>query len=420
MLIELGMGHEPLACYAEKPNQTRGRDYDTDESERRTCFQRDRDRILHSKAFRRLKDKTQLFTYPDNDHIRNRLTHSLEVAQIARSIARCLKLNEDLTEAIALAHDLGHAPFGHDGEKILDELLENNEGFDHNAQSFRIVTNLEQSYFENDGLNLSWETLEGIIKHNGPLTNSEGKPLPRFENGRLPFGITSYPFYENLQLHLFGSAEAQVATIADDIAYIAHDIDDGLRAKLIKIEELKNIQPLNEIIEEVERNFIEVESKGRKILDQTYNNEIVRRIIRKFTNDVIDTSNSNLSEKKPGKPDEIRNAGRDMITFSIEGKNSLDSIKDFQIKRMYKHDKVITAKEHGKTIIKTLFKKYIDEPKEMKKWFSRFSKIAETDKSRVVAEYIAGFSDKFAISEYERLCSPSKLVNTMADEDSDE
>ena len=361
MEFELGKGHEPLACYAENPSNTRKRDHDIDESERRTCFQRDRDRILHSTAFRRLKDKTQLFIYPGNDHIRNRLTHSLEVAQIARSIARCLKLNEDLTEAVALAHDLGHAPFGHAGERVLEELLIDKEGYDHNAQSFRIVTFLEQSYFNYDGLNLSWETKEGIIKHNGPLTDVEGNPLSG--NSKLPFGITSYPRYKELQLHLNGSAEAQVAAIADDIAYTAHDIDDGLRSKLIKIDDIRDLPLLHEIIEQVDLEKAKVE--GKKISDHTNNNEIVRRIIKRFVNDVIDTSNKKLSSLNPGNPDKIRNKTENVISLSIEGKDWLEKIKEFQHKYIQKHEKVISAEEHGKTIIEALLR---NTSRNLKKW----------------------------------------------------
>ena len=414
MNFELGKSNEPLACYAENPDQTKGRLHGNEKNERRNCFQRDRDRILHSTAFRRLKDKTQLFIYPDNDHIRNRLTHSLEVAQIARSIARCLKLNEDLTEALALVHDLGHPPFGHHGERVLAELLDDDEGFDHNLQSFRIVTYIEPSYFQYDGLNLSRETVEGIVKHDQSLIIGENN---KKEN--LPSVIKSYPDYNHLRLDVGPNAEAQVAIIADDITYTAHDIDDGLRTELINIGDIKSLQPLKEIVKEVEDEKKQVEelANGRVVLEHTYNNEIVRRIIKKFVDDVIDTSNSKLCELKPSNPDEIRNIrSKNVIALSIAGRESLNSIREFKEESIIRHEKIITAERYGEIIIKELFKIYNDKPTEMRKWYNRFSQKLECDINRVIADYIAGMSDRFAIREYKRLCSPSYLLTKIADE----
>ena len=292
MTAPLGYGAQPRAPYATDPDKSVGRLVPEPESPTRTPFQRDRDRIIHSTAFRRLKHKTQVFVYHEGDHFRTRLTHTIEVSQIARSLARALRLDEDLAECLALAHDLGHTPFGHEGEDVMDVCMAPHGGFDHNAQSLRIVTLLERRYAEFDGLNLSWETLEGLVKHNGPLTGADGTPLGKFAETGLPFAIRQHAQKQDLRLDTWPSAEAQAAAIADDIAYDAHDLDDGLRAGLLSLDQLGEVPFFADILAEVDARYPGLE-EARRI------HEIVRRSITRMVEDVIGEAVRRLERLAP-------------------------------------------------------------------------------------------------------------------------
>ena len=275
------------APYASDPAQSRGRLFAEAPSPTRTDFERDRDRVIHSTAFRRLKEKTQVFLYDEGDHYRTRLTHTLEVSQIARALARALRLDEDLAEALALAHDLGHPPFGHAGERALDVAMAGHGGFDHNAQSLRVVTSLERRYPNFDGLNLTWETLEGLVKHNGPLTDREGHPLGRYAESGLPYAIRDYVGRHDLWLSTYAGPEAQAASIADDIAYDAHDIDDGLRAGLLSRDGLADTPLVGDILASIATDY-------PRLADERANAELIRRLIAAMIGDVIAESRSRL------------------------------------------------------------------------------------------------------------------------------
>src|SRR5438270_38477 len=299
----------PRAPYASNPEQSRGRLHPEPEHEMRSPFQRDRDRIIHSSAFRRLKHKTQVFVYHEGDHYRTRLTHSLEVAQIARSIARALGLDEDLTEALSLAHDLGHTPFGHAGERELDQLMQPHGGFDHNAQSLRIVTRLERRYAAFDGLNLTWETLEGLVKHNGPLTDRGGEAIGPHRQRGLPPAIRAYSRTQDLELWSFASAEAQVAAIADDIAYDAHDIDDGLRAALFTVDDLLPLPLIGRIAARIGCEYPRLEPTRLA-------HELIRRLITSMIEDVVGETRRRLIELAPKTAGDIRYARNVVTAFS--------------------------------------------------------------------------------------------------------
>src|SRR5579883_2622579 len=321
-----------LAPYACDPRKSRGRLIAEPESATRSPHQRDRDRIIHSAAFRRLKYKTQVFVYHEGDYYRTRLTHSLEVAQIARSIARALALNEDLAEALALAHDLGHPPFGHAGEEALAEAMRPYGGFDHNAQTLRILTRLEQRYAEFDGLNLTWETLEGVVKHNGPLTGPHAK---RDGNaaGPLAEGILDYNRRHDLELDSFAGAEAQVAALSDDIAYNNHDIDDGLRAGLFEIADLREIPLVGPTFDALEKRYPGIE-RGRLI------HEAIRRLIDHMVNDLLDETRRRLEATKPASPEAVRALGAPLVAFSERMRENDRALRDFLFGRMYRHFRV--------------------------------------------------------------------------------
>ena len=397
MRQKLGYGVEPSAEYAVNPNYSKGRFFPEDDSPTRTVFQRDRDRIIHSTAFRRLKHKTQVFVYHEGDHFRTRLTHSLEVAQIARSIARALRLDEDLTEALALAHDLGHAPFGHEGESTLNDCLSDNGGFDHNAQSFRVVTSLERRYAAFDGLNLTWETLEGLVKHNGPLTDAKGNAIGKFKNHSLPIGITSFPFHTDLMLETWPSAEAQAAAIADDIAYNAHDIDDGLRAQLFCIEDMKDLTLVCEIIEEVDNKHPNLEI-SRRI------NEIHRRVITRPVEDVIKESMKRIGNLTPKNPDDIRQSDSATIAFSSAMTTAVAEIKTFLQQHMYKHENILAVRKTVSQVVRELFDAFVTDPTKLPTdWYLQLQNMNKLDRSRGIADYIAGMTDRFALKEHNRV-----------------
>jgi len=394
---KLGYGAQPLAVFAQDPNDTRGRFCPEPSSPTRTPFQRDRDRIIHSSAFRRLKHKTQVFVYHEGDHFRTRLTHTIEVSQIARALARALRLDEDLAECLALAHDLGHTPFGHEGEDVMHECMAPYEGFDHNAQSLRVVTSLEQRYAEYDGLNLSWETLEGLVKHNGPLLSPDGRPLGKFEGGKLPFAIREYQARQDLELDTWPSAEAQAAAIADDIAYDAHDLDDGLRARLIAVEDLREVPFLADILEEVDGRYPGLE-EHRRI------HEIVRRSITRMVEDVITESLRRIAEADPKSVTDVRNAGRCLVNFSDTMAGAEREVKSFLFANVYRHGDVLAIRRLVAGIVRDLFARFMAEPELMPApWNKDLKTIGESVLARRVCDYIAGMTDRFAISEHRRL-----------------
>jgi dGTPase len=373
-----------LAPYATSPAASRGRLYPEAESTTRTSFQRDRDRVIHSTAFRRLKHKTQVFVYHEGDHYRTRLTHSLEVAQIARSVCRTLALDEDLGEALALAHDLGHPPFGHAGEEALDECMAAYGGFDHNAQALRVVTTLERKYAEFDGLNLTWETLEGLVKHNGPLAGAS--PLPET--------IVAYNARHDLELGTFPGPEAQIAALSDDIAYNNHDIDDGLRAGLFDIDDLAPLPLVGPVFAEVKSRYPQIE-RARLI------HEAVRRVIDRMVNDLLAETGRRLAEARPGAVRDIRGLGRAIAAFSPEMAAHNTALKAFLFERMYRHKRVNEMTEKAKRVVKALFRVYMDDPESLPPEWRDAAREART-KARHVADYIAGMTDRFALDERQR------------------
>lgn len=389
------------APYAVDPRACRGRLYPEDASPTRTEFQRDRDRVLHSTAFRRLKHKTQVFVFHEGDHYRTRLTHTLEVAQIARSIARALMLDEDLAETLALSHDLGHTPFGHAGERALDACMADHGGFDHNAQSLRIVTQLERRYAAYDGLNLTWETLEGLVKHNGPLLDGEGTPIGEYAGRALPEAIRLYASEQDLELWSHASAEAQAAAVADDIAYNAHDIDDGLRAGLFTLDDLREAPVLREILEEVEHRWPGLDAHRSA-------HEVVRRVITRLVEDVIHEGARRLGEARPASAEDVRRAGQPMITFS-EGMMLADKqIKGFLYPRMYRHPRVMRVMRDAEGVLRDLFALYLERPAEMtQEWSDGIEALDDARRARRVADFIAGMTDRFAMQEHRRLFDAS-------------
>ena len=386
-----------LQPFASDQSKSRGRLYPEPTSPTRSEFQRDRDRIIHSSAFRRLKHKTQVFIEHEGDHHRTRLTHSLEVAQIARSIARALGLDEDLAEALALAHDLGHTPFGHTGEEALDVVMTPYLGFDHNAQTLRIVTSLERRYAAFDGLNLTWETLEGLAKHNGAVMDQQGNPVGRYTRFGVPFAISSYNQQQDLELATLAGAEAQAAAIADDIAYDAHDIDDGLRAGLFEIDELRDVPHLANLLDDIEQRYPDLEL-SRKI------HELQRRVITRFVEDVISESETRLAALKPGRAEDIRHAPSPVIAFSRQMAAADRSIKGFLFPHMYRHESVVRIRVGATQILTDLFEKFMGScdllPSE---WQEGLIPGDEITRARHIADYIAGMTDRYAIQAHQQL-----------------
>ena len=379
------------APYATLPETSRGRRVAEPESETRTPFQRDRDRIVHSTAFRRLKHKTQVFVSHEGDHYRTRLTHSLEVAQIARSVARQLGLNEDLAEALALAHDLGHTPFGHAGEEALNACMAPFGGFDHNAQTLRIVTRLERKYAAFDGLNLTWETLEGVVKHNGPLA---GPAAPR--KTPLPEPIREYNAQHDLALDTFPGPEAQVAALADDIAYNTHDIDDGLRAKLFAVADVKRIPVVAEAFHEVEMAYTGLEE--RRLI-----HEAVRRLIDRMVRDLLAETRRRIGAAQPATVADIRALGQPIAAFSAAMNEHHRALKSFLFTRMYRHDKVTRMTTHAAEVVRALFARYRAEPALLPEPWRDAAAGSDAKQARVIADYIAGMTDNYALDEHRRL-----------------
>jgi len=381
------MPHMERAPYASNPDASRGRLYPEAESLTRTCFQRDRDRIVHSTAFRRLEYKTQVFVNHEGDHYRTRLTHTLEVAQIARSIARSLKLDEDLAEALALAHDLGHTPFGHAGEDALSDSMRDFGGFDHNAQSLAVVTRLEERYPKFDGLNLSWETLEGLVKHNGPLSTG-GK-----EDG-LPREITQFNSLYNLELHTFASAEAQVAALADDIAYNNHDLDDGLRAGLFQMSDLRDVPLVGEIFRSVSADYPGID-------EARLGHEAVRRLIGEMVADCLTETGKRLKEAAPESAEEVRGLDHPVAAFSDSMITIDQQLKDFLFTNMYRHQRVNEMTSHANQVVRNLFTVFLKDPALLpEQWQQKADKAGTTKTAQVVSDYIAGMTDRFALDEH--------------------
>jgi dGTPase len=392
----IGFGREPLAPFAVEAQRSRGRLHPETPSPTRTEYQRDRDRILHSTAFRRLKDKTQVFLYDEGDHYRTRLTHTLEVSQIARALARALRLDEDLAEALALAHDLGHTPFGHAGERALNGLMSAYGGFDHNGQSLRVVTSLERRYPRYDGLNLTWETLEGLVKHNGPLTDKEGGPVGRYADSGLPFAVAEYAARQDLELSTYASAEAQAAAIADDIAYNAHDIDDGLRAGLLTLDGLREIALPGRLLA-----AIEAEHPGIPRERETH--ELIRRLITVTIEDVIAESMARLAALAPQSADAIRAAGRPVVGFSAAFAEADRAIKAKLEHDVYRHRRVMGVMEQAEALVRRLFERYRTDPDALPPEWRPAAHSSDAARARRVADFLAGMTDRFAIGEYRRL-----------------
>jgi dGTPase len=388
-----------LAPFACQPDSSRGRLWPERLSSFRSPFQRDRDRIIHSSAFRRLKHKTQVFVEHEGDYYRTRLTHTIEVAQVARTIAGVLGLNTDLAEAVALAHDLGHTPFGHTGEDAMERLMAPYGGFDHNAQALRIVTKLERHYADFDGLNLSWETLEGIAKHNGPVTgpNADAK-----HDGPLPYALAEVNAQWDLELDTHASAEAQVAAIADDVAYSHHDLHDGLRSGLFTEDDLMELPVTGPAFEEVDRTYPGLEKMRRR-------HEALRRVFGRMVEDVIAVAQNRLTAAQPQSVEDIRMMGTTIIRFSKPLYQDLKAVRSFLFHRMYRAPSVMTVRAEVTQMVDELFPLFLRQPDLLPPEWQGDVQAAtdETELARVVADYVAGMTDRFAIQEHARLFGTS-------------
>jgi dGTPase len=374
------------ASFASNPHDSRGRLFEEPRSDFRSCFQRDRDRIIHSSAFRRLKHKTQVFVEHEGDYFRTRLTHSIEVAQVARTIAGALGLNQELVEAVSLAHDLGHPPFGHTGEDALDAEMQAYGGFDHNAQAIRIVTALEQHYAQFDGLNLTWECLEGIAKHNGPV------PLPH------PPALRDYNRQHDLELQSYASAEAQVAALADDVAYNNHDLHDGLRAGVFSDAQAEQLPIVGPAYAAVDRLYSGLDAHRRR-------HEALRRVFGVMVDDVIRTSAALLAQSGAVTAQDIRDLDHAVVQFSPELWKDLKVIRGFLFQNMYRAPRVVVQREHAATVVRDLFGVFMSNPSEMPgDWGVQISNLPDTQaRARLVSDYIAGMTDRFAQQEHDRL-----------------
>lgn len=385
------------AIWAVDPAASRGRLIAEPPSPTRTPFQRDRDRIIHSTAFRRLAHKTQVFVHHEGDHFRTRLTHTIEVAQIARALARTLRLDEDLAEAIALAHDLGHTPFGHTGEDVLDARMAPFGGFDHNAQALRIVTRLEGRYATFDGLNLTWETLEGLVKHNGPLLRPDGTPTERFTERGVPLAILEYNARVDLGLSQHAGLEAQLAALADDIAYSAHDLDDGLRAGLFDLGDLSRTPFLDGLLREIGSLHPGLD-RARTI------HELGRRVITRMVEDLGAETARRIAEIGPQSAGDIRAAGRPTAALSAPMAEAEASLKVFLYAAMYRHPNVMRIRRDADRVLADLFDRLMAEPDLMPgEWSAGVAGMAEARRARRVCDYIAGMTDRYALNEHRRL-----------------
>ncbi len=387
-----GYERPPRAVYATDPMRSRGRLFPEPESRTRNPFERDKDRIVHASAFRRLKGKTQVFVAHEGDHYRTRLTHSLEVAQIARSVARVMGLDDDLADALGIAHDLGHPPFGHTGEDVLDLCMDGYGGFDHNAQTLRVLTKLERKYPTFDGLNLTWETLEGVVKHNGPLIRY-GATLTD-----LPVAIQEYVATHDLELESWPGPEAQVAAHADDIAYNNHDIDDGLRAGLFTLTEIREEVPMvARVLGEVERDYPDIDQFRHSA-------ETIRRLIGVWVDDLVWESGNRIAEANPKSVEDVRAAGKPLVGFSDEMNEHQAVLRRFLMQRMYRHWKVNRSRSHAKRLLRDLFELLLAEPELLPPaWQLGADGPKGQRTARRVCDYIAGMTDDYAIEEHRRL-----------------
>ena len=384
-----------MAPYATKASESRGRLVPEPPSATRTEFQRDRDRIIHSGAFRKLRNKTQVFIENEGDYYRTRLTHSLEVAQIARSIARTLRLDEDLTEALALAHDLGHTCFGHAGEDGLAEAMQPYGGFSHNEQTFRILTKLEHRYAKFDGLNLTWETLEGVVKHNGPV-----------DAAHLPATVRDFCVDMDLELQTFAGPEAQVAALADDIAYNTHDIDDGHRAGLFRLEDLRDLPLFGEALGGVQTLYPRTDKE--RVMHET-----VREVIGMMVGDLVATTRARLLELQPKSAADIRHASQPTVGFSFAMTQNVNTLRAFLNARMYRHSKVNRICAKARHIVKDLFRFFMDEPACLpNSWYEtlKVQGSGDKEKARLIADYIAGMTDRYAVQEHRKLFSTETMI----------
>ncbi len=380
-----------LSPYAEDVAASRGRRFPEDVSRTRTAFARDRDRIIHCTAFRRLKEKTQVFVAHEGDHYRTRLTHSLEVAQIARSLAHALKLDTDLAETVALAHDLGHPPFGHAGEDELQAQMADYGGFDHNVQTFRVVTKLEERYPRFDGLNLSWETVEGVIKHNGPVSHRLDEPAWR--------AIADYAQGWDLRLDGFASLEAQCAAIADDIAYNNHDVDDGVQAGLFSLDDLAEVPLIGPILKGTRADWPEAGDRMIRL-------EAVRRMIGAMVADVLAETERRLAEDKIRSSEDVRTAKRALVGFSNAMLEELGVLRQFLFRRMYRHYRVNRMRSQARRILSEMFQLFMSEPGVMPpEWSAKAETRDPVKRARAVCDYIAGMTDRYAIEEHRKLFS---------------
>jgi dGTPase len=377
------------APYAEDPARSRGRWRDEAASLTRSAFARDRDRIIHTSAFRRLKEKSQVFVAHEGDYFRTRLTHSLEVSQVARSLAAALKLDVDLAEALALGHDLGHPPFGHAGEEELERAMAPWGGFDHNAQTFRVLTSLERRYPAFDGLNLTWETLEGVVKHNGPVTAALDRPA---------WGeLVDFNAAWDLRLDSWPSAEAQAAAIADDIAYNNHDVDDGLDARLFTLDELREVPLIGPILGAVMAEYPALDARMTRL-------EAVRRMIGAMVEDVLTETRARVAASGVDSPDAVRELGRPIVAFSEPMAEDLARLRAFLYERMYRHWRVNRSRSQARRILAEMFALFLDEPDVLPaEWYARLKERDEAGRARVICDYIAGMTDRFAIEEHRRL-----------------
>jgi len=384
-----------LAPYACHPDASRGRLYPEGMSSFRSPFQRDRDRVIHSSAFRRLKHKTQVFVEHEGDYYRTRLTHTIEVAQVARTIAGVLGLNTDLAEAVALAHDLGHTPFGHTGEDAMEALMAPYGGFDHNAQALRIVTRLERHYADFDGLNLTWESLEGIAKHNGPVT---GEYAAAKHAGPVPYALAEVNAQWDLDLHTHASAEAQVAAIADDVAYSHHDLHDGLRSGLFDETDLMELPVTGPAFAEVDALYPNLDPMRRR-------HEALRRVFGRMVEDVIAVARNRLDAAQPQSVKDIRDLGTTVIRFSKPLYQELKAVRAFLFTRMYRAPSVMVERARVTETINGLFPLFMAQPDLLPaEWQTDIAAVRdETELARIVADYVAGMTDRFALHEHARL-----------------
>ncbi|MBB3951226.1 deoxyguanosinetriphosphate triphosphohydrolase [Aureimonas jatrophae] len=391
----IGFGRDGLAPFAVRADTSRGRLFPEPASRTRTPFQRDRDRIVHSTAFRRLKHKTQVFVAYEGDHFRTRLTHTIEVSQIARAFARALRLDEDLTEAVALVHDFGHTPFGHAGERALNRCMAGFGGFDHNAQSLRIVTALERRYAEFDGLNLCFETLEGLVKHNGPLVGTHASV-----SDSVPAAILDFDREFPLDLHRFASLEAQAAAISDDIAYNTHDLDDGLRAGLIQLDDLAELDLAGDILREVRARYPGLDPVRAS-------HEIMRRHITRMVEDVIDATQRRLAEDDVGSREDVQGARRTLLDFSADMRAAVAQTRSFLFARVYRDPSVMSVMDRAEVVVEELFDAFLADPQLMRGDWNAAVPLEGERLARHVSDYLSGMTDSYAMGEHRRLFDAS-------------